>query len=228
MVLMMKLIRQCGYILITIVVVASTANRVIGEDIVIAKLRYGGGGDWYANPTSLPNLHYEVENRTGISMADIEEDVVVSLSDPNLQSYPIINITGHGRIAFTEEERRALVDYLKGGGFLHADDNYGMDEYFRAEMEAIFGEGCLVELPKSHLIYHCFYDLDGLPKIHEHHGGPPKGYGIFIDGRLCVFYSYNTDLSDGWEAPEVHNDPPQKREMAYQMGTNIVVYALTH
>ncbi|MGQ9706260.1 MAG: DUF4159 domain-containing protein [bacterium] len=203
-------------------------SNILSDDIVIAKLKYSGGGDWYANPTSLPNLAREVKSRTGLPLAQIEEDVIVNLTDPDIQKYPIIFITGHGRITFSDEEARSLVNYLKGGGFLHVDDNYGMDEFFRPEMERLFGKGCLVELPKSHLIYHCFYDLDGLPKIHEHHGGPAKGYGIYLDGRLCVFYSYNTDLNDGWEAPEVHDDPTEKHELAYEMGTNIVVYALTH
>jgi len=214
--------------LLSFIYLILTVNAVFSDDIVIAKLKYNGGGDWYANPTSLPNLAREVKVRTGLPLAQIEEDVVVSLTDPDIQKYPIIFATGHGRITFSEEERRLLVNYLKGGGFLHIDDNYGMDEFIRPEMEAIFGKGCLVELPKSHLIYHCFYDLDGLPKIHEHHGGPAKGYGIYLDGRLCVFYTYNTDINDGWEAPEVHKDPPEKHELAYEMGTNIVVYALTH
>lgn len=200
-----------------------------GEEIVIAKLRYEGGGDWYANPTSLPNLMREVALRTGLPMADLQEEEVVSLTDPQLFDYPLLHITGHGRITFSETEALILKEYLLRGGFIHADDNYGLDEFLRPELMRIFGEDCLVELPKTHPIYHIFYDLpDGLPKIHEHHGGPPKGYGMFVEGRLALFYSYNTDLSDGWEAPEVHNDPPEKREEAFQMGTNIVVYALTH
>jgi len=200
-----------------------------GEEIVIAKLKYEGGGDWYANPTSLTNLMREVALRTGLPMADLQEEEVVSLTDPQLFDYPLLHITGHGRITFSETEALILKEYLLRGGFIHADDNYGLDEFLRPELMRIFGEDCLVELPKTHPIYHIFYDLpDGLPKIHEHHGGPPKGYGMFVEGRLALFYSYNTDLSDGWEAPEVHNDPPEKREEAFQMGTNIVVYALTH
>jgi len=200
-----------------------------GEEIVIAKLKYEGGGDWYANPTSLPNLMREVALRTGLPMADLQEEVVLSLTDPQLFDYPLLHITGHGRITFSETEALILKEYLLRGGFIHADDNYGLDEFLRPELIHIFGDDCLVELPKTHPIYHIFFDLpDGLPKIHEHHGGPPKGYGMFVEGRLALFYSYNTDLSDGWEAPEVHNDPPEKREEAFQMGTNIVVYALTH
>jgi hypothetical protein len=199
------------------------------KEIIIAKLKYGGGGDWYANPTSLPNLMREVSTRTGLPLADLKEEVVVSLTDPEVFDYPILQATGHGHITFNDQETAILKEYLARGGFIHFDDNYGLDEYLRPELERIFGQGALVEIPKSHPIYHIFYDMpDGLPKIHEHHGGPAKGYGIFIDGRLAIFYTYNTDLSDGWEAPEVHNDPPEKREEAFQMGTNIIVYALTH
>lgn len=198
-------------------------------EIIIAKLKYSGGGDWYANPTSLPNLHREIENRTGINTADIEEDVVVSLKSSDIHNYPVINITGHGGIELDEEERANLIRYVKGGGFLHIDDNYGLDQYIRPLLVDIFGEDCLVELPEDHEIYHCFYDMeDGLPKIHEHHGGPARGYGIYLEGRMVIYYTYNTDLSDGWEDPSVHDDPEEKRELAFRMGTNIVVYALTH
>jgi len=149
--------------------------------------------------------------------------------DQDLWNYPYLYLTGHGSIRFTEAESKRLKEYLERGGFLHADDNFGLDEYFRPEIKRIFPESDLVEIPFDHDIYNIYYDFpEGLPKIHEHHGGPPKGYGLYIDGRLAVFYSYNTDLGDGWEDPEVHNDPEEKRESALRMGVNIILYALTH
>jgi hypothetical protein len=221
-------------ILITIITLILLFTFSISQEsdygeITIAKVKYSGGGDWYANPTSLLNLHREVEERTGIDMKELKEDVVITLLDPELSRYPIINITGHGNIILSELERKNLVAYLNNGGFLHIDDNYGLDQHIRPLLEDIFGKDCLVELPADHEIYHCFYDMEnGLPKIHEHHGGPPRGYGVFLEGRMVVYYTYNTDLSDGWEDPSVHEDPADKRELAFRMGTNIVVYALTH
>ncbi len=197
------------------------------EPLRIGKLKYGGGGDWYANPSSLPNLLEAVAERTTIRV--VPKDEVVTPLSPDLYKYPILNVTGHGNIRFTPEEAARLRDYLLHGGFLHVDDNYGLDEYFRREVKHLFPDRELVELPYSHEIYHCFYDFPhGLPKIHEHHGGPPHGYGILYQGRVVLFYSYNTDLSDGWESPEVHHDPPETREAALKMGVNIVVYALSH
>ncbi len=192
-----------------------------------ARLKYRGGGDWYANPTSVPRLLAEVRRRTCIDI-DPHPDIVDAAS-PRIFDYAIIFATGHGRITFNEAEQQNLRRYLLNGGFLHVDDNYGLDEYFRPEVRKLFPDKPLVELPYSHPIYHCFYDFPaGLPKIHEHHGGPPHGYAIIHEGRVVLFYSYNTDINDGWEAPEVHNDPPQLREQAFRMGINIVVYALTH
>ncbi len=138
-------------------------------------------------------------------------------------------MTGHGNVRFTEKERERLRTYLTGGGFLHADDNYGMDASFRREIEKIFPDKELVELPFDHEIFHCFYDFPhGLPKIHEHDGKPAQGFGIFHEGRLIIFYTYECDLGDGWEDPDVHKDPPEKREAALKMGTNIIIYAMTH
>ncbi len=193
----------------------------------IARLKYGGGGDWYANRSSLPNLLSAVRERTTIEAA--EREAVVAPLDPELFSYPYLYATGHGTIKFTDEEATRLRDYLLRGGFLHVDDNYGMDPHFRKAVKAIFPDNPLVELPYDHEVYHCFYDFPtGLPKIHEHYGGPPHGYGIIHEGRVVLFYSYNTDLGDGWESAEVHNDPPDKREAALKMGVNLVVYALSH
>ncbi len=193
----------------------------------IAQLKYRGGGDWYANPTALPNLLAAIASRTDLDVA--ERPTTVAADDEELLLYPMIHVTGHGRIAFTSDEVAALRKYFERGGFLWADDNYGMDRHFRAQMDRVLPGSPLVELPFDHEIYHSFYEFpEGLPKIHEHDGGPPHGYGAFLDGRLVVFYSFNTDVGDGLEDAEVHNDPPEKHEAALRMGINIVVYALSH
>ena len=193
----------------------------------IAQLKYRGGGDWYANPTALPNLLASVSRRTDLDVA--ERPATVAPDDDELFLYPMIHMTGHGRVAFTGDEVAALREYFERGGFLWADDNYGMDRHFRAQLDRILPESPLVELPFDHEIYRSFYEFpEGLPKIHEHDGGPPHGYGAFLDGRLVVFYSFNTDIGDGLEDAEVHNDPPEKHEAAIRMGINIVVYALSH
>lgn len=194
---------------------------------VAARLKYRGGGDWYSNPSSLPNLLKAVRERVGIPTA--AKDVSVEITDEDLFRYPFLYMTGHGRVRLSSAETARLRHYLKAGGFLWADDNYGMDEYFRKEIRRVFPESEMVELPFSHEIYHSTYPMpSGLPKIHEHHGGPPHGYGIYHEGRLVVFYSFNTDIGDGMEDPEVHRDPPEKREQAIRMGVNVVTYALTH
>ena len=196
-------------------------------DFRIARLKYRGGGDWYSDPTSLPNLMRRVEQVLGIRAAG--EEARVSIMDVSLFAYPFIYMTGHGKVRFSDEEAARLRHYLVSGGFLWADDNYGMDEYLRRELRKVFPDEELVELPFDHEIYHIVYDFPtGLPKIHEHHGGPPHGYGIIYDGRLVVFYSYNTDIGDGLENPEVHKDPQEKREAAMRMAINIVAYAQTH
>jgi hypothetical protein len=193
----------------------------------IARLKYRGGGDWYSDPTSLPNLLKEAGDVLGIKAA--REEVRISVMDEALFTCPFAYITGHGKVRFSEEEAARLRLYLASGGFLWADDNYGMDEYFRKEIRKVFPEQELVEIPFDHEIYHMVYAFPGgLPKIHEHHGGPPRGYGIVHDGRLVVFYSYNTDIGDGLEDADVHDDPAEKRQAARKMAVNIVAYALTH
>jgi hypothetical protein len=193
----------------------------------IVRLKYRGGGDWYSDPTSLPNLLGHVEDILGVETP--EDEIRLAIMDDALFSYPFLYMTGHGKVKFSDEEAARLRRYLLSGGFLWADDNYGMDEYFRREMRRVFPEKELVEIPFDHDIYHVLYDFPGgLPKIHEHHGGPPHGYGIIDEGRLVVFYSYNTDLGDGLEDAEVHHDPPEKRDAARRMALNIVTYALTH
>jgi len=191
----------------------------------IARLKYGGGGDWYSNPSSIPNWLREFERRTGIKTH--AEEKVVSIMDEDLRAYPFLYLHGHGTVRLTPEEIDGLRAYLESGGFLHADDNYGMDGSFRALVRELFPEKELEALPNTHPIYHVFYDLPGLPKIHEHDGKPPQGLGITIDGRLVLFYTYESDIGDGLEDERVHNDPPEKRELAMRMAVNILVYAIT-
>jgi hypothetical protein len=196
-------------------------------DFTVARLRYRGGGDWYSNPTSLPNLLAQLEKALGLPSAD--EEVRVAVMDEDLFAHPFLHMTGHGNVDFSDEEAARLRLYLVSGGFLWADDNYGMDPSFRKALRKVFPESELVELPFSHEIYHIAYDFpQGLPKVHEHDGGPPHGYGIFHEGRLVVFYSFNTDIGDGLEDADVHGDPANVREAAAKMATNIVAYALTH
>lgn len=219
--------RQVSIILLLLFCFPGHSQSAEKPDFRIARLRYGGGGDWYSNPSSLPNLMRYIEEKTAIPTA--REEKTVSLTDPDLWDYPFLYLTGHGMIRFSEMEKQRLREFFQRGGFLHADDNFGLDEYFRPQIKEMFPEGELVELPFDHDIYHIFYEFpDGLPKIHEHHGGPPEGLGLFLNGRLVMFYSYNTDLGDGWEDPEVHGNPEEVREKALQMGTNIVLYALSH
>lgn len=192
----------------------------------IARLQYDGGGDWYANPSSLPNLIAALNERTALSLTERER--VVRLTDPELWEVPYLYMTGHGNVRFSPDEVGLLRRYLENGGFLHADDNYGMDESFRREIMRVFPDHPLVEVPIDHPVYHVVYDLpQGLPKIHEHDGQPAQGLGIFLDGRLAVFYSYESDLGDGWEDPDVHGDPEGLRESALRMGVNLFTYAVT-
>lgn len=193
-------------------------------DLTIGRLQYDGGGDWYANPSSLPNLLAAVAERTTLKVSDRER--VVTLDSPELWDIPYLYMTGHGNVLFTDDEVLVLRRYLENGGFLHADDNYGMDESFRREIARVFPERPLVEVPVDHPIYRVVYAFpEGVPKIHEHDGKPSQGFGIFLDHRLAVYYSYESDLGDGWENPEVHADPEDTREAALRMGVNLFVYA---
>ncbi|HEX5130863.1 MAG TPA: DUF4159 domain-containing protein [Candidatus Krumholzibacteria bacterium] len=191
----------------------------------IGRLKYGGGGDWYADPSSLPNWLAEFERRTGVKT--YKEEKVVSPTDENLRAYPFIYMTGHGTVKLTREERDALRAYLEEGGFLYANDNYGMDASFRAMVRDLFPDRPFEEISADHPIFHCFYDLPGLPKIHEHNGKPPQAFGVTLNGRLVLFYSYESDIGDGLEDPDVHKDPPEKRELAMKMAVNVLMYALT-
>ena len=206
-------------------------NRALAEEndalFRVARLKYSGGGDWYSNPSSLHNLLRELRKRTTVQTA--RREAVVSLKDDRIFHYPFIYMTGHGNVRFNAEERQRLSLYLASGGFLWADDNYGMDASFRRELKATFPKSPLVELPIDHPIYSTVYPFPkGLPKIHVHHGGAPKGLGLFLNGRLVVFYTYNTDIGDGLEDPDVHRDSLEKREAAMKMAINVVTYVLTH
>jgi hypothetical protein len=192
----------------------------------IAKLKYNGGGDWYANKTSLPNLIKFCNNNLKMNI-DPEEEIV-EIGSPELFSFPFVHMTGHGNVVFSSSEAQNMRDYLIGGGFLHIDDNYGMDKFIRIEIKKVFPELDLVEIPFTHPIYHQKYDFPkGLPKIHEHDNKPPKGYGLIYEGRLVCFYTYETDLGNGWEDQIIYNDPEETRQKALQMGANILSFALT-
>ena len=194
--------------------------------LTIARLQYDGGGDWYANPSSLPNLLAAIRERTSLPVEATEARV--TLMDDRLWDYPFLHMTGHGNVKFSDEEVRRLREYLERGGFLHADDNYGLDESFRREMKRVFPDRELVDVPLSHPIYHLVYDFPkGIPKIHEHDGKPARGFGIFLGDRLAVYYSYSSDLGNGWEDTATYHDPPALHEAALRMGVNLFVYAVT-
>ncbi len=193
----------------------------------IAVLKYNGGGDWYSNPTSIPNLvSFCNENiNTNIS----EEIETVEVGSLEIFNYPFLHMTGHGNVIFSFEEAKNLREYLLAGGFLHIDDNYGMDPFVRSEIKKVFPSSDLVEIPPSHSIFHQSYDFNnGLPKIHEHDKNNPQAFGIFLEGRLVLFYTYESDLGDGWEDPEVHNDSESTRLQALKMGANILEYVFSN
>ncbi len=205
---------------------AAGATPLAAQDLpTVGRLHYDGGGDWYANPSSLPNLLTAIRERTAIPVATRER--AVKLTDPDLWDLPYLYVTGHGNIAFSAEEAAILRRWVLRGGFLHVDDNYGLDASFRREIAKVFPDRPLVEVPLDHPIYHLIYDFpDGVPKIHVHDGKPAQGFGIFIDGRLAVYYTYQSDLGNGWEDLEVYHDPPEKHEAALRMGVNLFSYAM--
>ncbi len=191
--------------------------------VKIALLKYEGGGDWYANPTALPNLIKFCNENLGTDLA--KEPATVEPGSRDIFNYPFVHMTGHGNIVFTPVEVQNMREYLLAGGFLHADDNYGLDKAFRREMKKVFPEDDFIELPWDHPIFSQKYKFpEGLPKVHEHDNKRPQAFGIVKDGRLLVLYTYETDLGDGWEDQEVHKDPEDKRLQALQMGANIISY----
>ena len=218
-------------ILLALLMIALTAGLVDARPrnlgrIQIARLHYDGGGDWYCDPSALANWMELLEARTGIPTVGTE--AVVTLDSEDLYQYPFLYISGHGRIALTDDDLAELRRYLEAGGFLYVDDNYGLDPSFRLMVKALFPDEELAPIASSHPIYHSFYDLPGLPKIHQHDGEPAQGFGVSIEGRLLLFYSYSSDIGDGLEDPEVHGDPAETREAAARMAVNIMMYALTH
>jgi hypothetical protein len=195
------------------------------DSLTIGRLQYDGGGDWYANPSSLANLLAAIRAQTGLPVADRE--VTVALDSPRLWEVPYLYMTGHGNVRFSETEVERLRRYLEAGGFLHADDNYGMDESFRREMGRVFPQQPLVEVPLDHPVYGLVHAFpEGLPKVHEHDGEPAQGLGIYLGERLVVFYSYQSDLGDGWEDLAVHDTPPALHDAALRMGVNLFAYAV--
>lgn len=189
----------------------------------IALLKYNGGGDWYANPTSLPNLAAFCNKNLDLNINT--DPPTVEVGSPDLFNYPFLHMTGHGNVVFSTDEAQNLRTYLIAGGFLHIDDNYGMDPFVRPALKKVFPELDLVELPFTHPIFHQKYEFkNGLPKIHEHDNKPPQAFGLFWEGRLICLYTYECDLGDGWEDPDVHKDPEEVRQKALQMGANILQY----
>ena len=210
------------FLFITILLISKSV--VTAQDVAI--LKYDGGGDWYANPTSVPNL-IKFANKN-IHTVINEKPKTVTTDSPELFNYPIVFMTGHGNVFFNEDAVENLRNYLISGGFLHVSDNYGIDVYIRREMKKVFPELEFQEIPYTHPIYHQTYNFDKIPKIHEHDNKPAQGFGIFYKGRLVVFYDYQCDLSDGWEDPEMHHDPPEIREQALKMGANIISYTFSN
>ena len=198
-----------------------------GEKFIIAQVRYSGGGDWYGDQTAVSNWLKSLRSR--VEVETVNERVVIKLTDRNLYQYPFLYLVGHGNIRFSNKEVESLRAYLMRGGFMFVNDDYGLDESFRREMKRVFPGQDLELIPNNHDIYHCFYDLPGLPKIHEHDGEPAQGFGFFHEGRMVVFYAHSADIGDGLEDQKIHpDDPPSLRELAARMIINISVYALTH
>lgn len=222
-----------GVCLLWLLVAAAPARAAIDDpsapehlgQFTVARLHYTGGGDWYSDPSSLPNLLEQLRVRTGLPTT--EEEVAVTLDDERLYSHPFMYATGHGTIALSQEDLARLRRYLDAGGFLWVDDNYGFDRSFRRTVSQLYPDDELVPLSSKHPIYRAYYSLPGLPKIHYHDGDPAQGFGLFRGNRMVIYYSWSSDIGDGLEDPSVHGDPPQKREAAMKMAINVCIYALT-
>jgi hypothetical protein len=213
--------------LVTLIVLFSLSSTFGQANLQLALLKYNGGGDWYANPTSLPNLIGFCNQQLNMNLDP--EPATVEVGSPELFNYPFIHMTGHGNVVLSEQERANLSTYLSAGGFLHFDDNYCMDQYVRPILNGLVDGSSLIEIPFTHEIYSTFYSFkNGLPKIHEHDDNPPKAYGLFKDGRLVLLYTFECDLGDGWEDPNVHGDPESIRQLALQMGANMIKYVFTY
>jgi hypothetical protein len=217
--------RLKNFFILLSILLSSSGMAQKESSFSLAVLEYRGGGDWYANPTSVPNLAEFCRKELNMRIGETES---VDVGSPELFNYPFVHMTGHGNVVFNSNDRNNLRAYLLGGGFLHIDDNYGMDPFIRTQLNQLFPDKDLVEIPFDHPIYHQEFDFDdGLPKVHEHDGTAPRGYGIFHEGRIVLFYSFESDLGDGWEDQSVHNDPQEIRLQALRMGANLVSYAFT-
>ncbi len=207
-----------------LILIIAFLYSTLGLSQELAVLKYKGGGDWYSNPTALPNLINFCNNNINTRINPNPQTVEVGSID--IFQYPLLHMTGHGNVFFSDEDAENLRNYLISGGFLHIDDNYGMRPYITEELKKVFPNAELIELPKTHDIFNIAYKFpDGLPKIHEHDGKRPQAFGIFYESRLVLLFTFESDLGDGWEDPEVHNDPPEVREKSLKMGANIVKYA---
>ena len=210
-----------------LMIFTGTASAQQNEAFNLARIKYRGGGDWYNDPSALKNIAKFTSRQVPIAINPEFTDIALGSSE--LFDYPFAFLTGHGNISINQSEAQNLRSYLDNGGFLYVDDDYGLDEHFRKAIKQVYPDEDLVEIPFDHPIYHQIFEFpDGLPKIHEHDGKPPQGFAIFRDGRMVLFYTYETNLADGWANPEVHNDPAAIRQKALQMGANILVYALTN
>lgn len=225
--------RECNYLhvlaLLFFLFISSiqSASAQADNSFSIARIKYRGGGDWYNNPSALKNLISFTQQQVPISISPNYKDVSIGSSD--LFEYPFAYLTGHGSITVNSAEVSNLREYLVNGGFLYIDDDYGLDKYARNLVNKLFPDEKLIEIPFDHLLYHTIYDFNnGPPKIHKHDGKAPRGYGVFYEGRLVIYYTYESNVSDGWANPDVHNDPEPVRQKALRMGANILVYALTN
>lgn len=208
---------------VVILLLTGYAGNGQNSNVKIALAKYSGGGDWYSDPTALPNLIKFCNQNLKTNIHP--EPSTVEVGSVEIFNFPFVHLTGHGNIIFSENEAANLRVYLEGGGFLHCDDNYGLDEYFRREMKKVFPEKEFVELPPAHPIFHQKYPFnEGVPKIHEHDNKSPQAFGLFVENRMVCLYTYECDLGDGWEDPAVHNDPPELREKALKMGANIISF----
>jgi hypothetical protein len=214
------------YLLLVFLILIITNSLFAQAPVRIALLKYGGGGDWYADPTALPNLIAFCNEQLGTNIQRNHE--IVEVGSAEIFNYPFVHMTGHGNVHFSMQEAENLRNYLISGGFLHIDDNFGMDPFVRPQMKKVFPELDFIELPSNHEIYNQKFRFPaGLPKVHEHDGKPPQGFGLFWEGRLVCYYTYETDLSDGWEDAEVHNNSLEMRQKALRMGANIIQYVFT-
>ncbi len=219
-----RFLKNAGILSSGIFLILSLSSLNTQPSVKIALLKYSGGGDWYANPTSLPNLIRFCNSELNMNIH--QEYVAVEPGNFEIFNYPFIHMTGHGNVVFDNAECLNLRKYLLAGGFLHIDDNYGLDQYIRREMKKVFPDKDFIELGFDHPIYHQVYSFPkGLPKVHEHDNKPSQGFGIIHEGRLLCFYSFETDLGDGWENPAVHNNSPETRLKALKMGANLITYA---